>query len=601
MFPFRLMIPLLATGLFPALAQGATVAVVATGDDAVTTGRVQWAVEQQLASVTDVELLPTQVIATSALAESGRPPWPQLDPALESESQRLFDEVKKAYYLGDLKDALVRLRDVEERVASAPASASGLRARVELWRTAINLGAGRKNAALLAAREALRIRPALKVDLSVFSPQVEALVNDARNELTLVTASFQGLPEGGQIRINFGPPATADEAPLPRGEHLLSARAPGYRYVEQKSTIEDGSTVDIHLPIALKDSTDRVVRAAFRRGTVTAEARRRFAQVLDADLLVLVLDEGGTTATNSRAMVVALRQDAPVVVSPTLPASPQGQAELASWVGVQARRLVLPGASEGGARGWHVAVTGSVLVAQLTRNVDWEGCGPNCIDSLKLPGQGVDITLNAAQGQLLLMVEAMFLRHPGPLEVTNVFPDAPECASGGCSVDGPTSIGGRAGVAYRLRTVHSESVDTEITLGLGAVYLKHNARDVVDQLGPIHALPTYQHVAPEVRTTGELHVHGLTLGGQIAVAPIGAWTESPVGTTGVSVTRALAWEARLKATIRSGHWQLGVGAGTRTHQASFSGTATTRLDPAPNNATLRDVTQSVMVLFTRSF
>ena len=557
-------------------------ALVVTSQDTAGAGALQRRLEAKLAG----SVIPAEVLA-KRLAVAARAP--STDPVLQREAERLFEATQKAFYGGNLDDAVARIADLDKLTLDTPALPMRERGRMLLWRAAVFLEVPvTKAAADAPVREALALVPDLVVDERSFPPQLVALATRTRKSLRRVTLTISGLPAGAAMRVDdldLPAPAIAG-APfvvsVPGGRHRLQAWAAGFDTATIAVEVPLDVTLTLHLPLAL-DPADALALAESATGTAADERLAALARKLDVGVLAVV------TQRSVGATIAAFVWRGTIERAPAFPATAAGEDSLALWL---AQRLASKSSSKPPrpprARGdGALALTPAVAAIGAVRTYDVAGKGSGY--SAMFGGAGLRASGVGTWRSVLATAEASYVSY-ALSPATADLADGRRATGNGGSTTTFLAAGG-----WRLQSTGFSPYAVA-----GASLEQHTANDLVTSGGSLHFFPSHRRVALEVLAGVTWPRSFGVLQGRVMVQPYSTYEESPSANGGSpSPQIGVGWELGLERP--RGAWLLSARARGERRSVDFRGTADAPLSPSVRDARVTETNHSLLITAGRKF
>lgn len=546
--------------------------VLAVSDDVDAAARLQYQLEQWFPEAGGAERL------RAALGAPSRVKAPQLSKQDRELVDNLMSQAKDAYYQGELDRALGLLNAVavvHKRQKRIPADDL---IEFHTWRVSVNLAKGDRETARLAADDALALDPDLKVDLGVFNPLVQDLIDEVRAGLPVGELRAEGLPGDAVVWVDDR--KVELPARVPPGRHRVVVWAPRLKPVESYVEVRARRARKLGLVPPVNVSP---VRMDHRR-ELMALGRR------SAALPLLVVQPKG------EGLVAALVSDAEV--STTEMAERKGP-ELVAWVEQQREALQVAAGTRAPVEGMQVLADGSVLLALRSRKVKWDDCSGSRCPRFTVGGIGPQVDLRALKKRLYLTGRAEFVSyHLSQLKVTNeaVPPLSPEQHS--FEVNAGGTLTGRAGVGRAL-IAPGRLGEGRLLAATGGLLVVHRAgRDVVDG-GSVGIFPSSTRLGADLR--GSYHdrlAPTLSLDAELGWQPFNFVAEHPAGTTGER-PHGGGFDWMVRASFVDAPWDLSVGVTGRYQTTRFADVGDSRLVPTPEDAKESNIVHALTITLTR--
>lgn len=560
----------------------ASVGLVATGADPATAGGLQRRLEAKLSgAVTPAGVLGKR-LATGAAAQA-----PATDLVLQREADRLLEATQKAYYDGNLDEALVRIADLDKLTADAPTLPMRDRALMLLWRAAVLLEKQATQAAAEdPAREALTFAlvPELVVDERSFPPQLVALAARARKSLKPVKLTIAGLPDGAGLRVDdVDVPAPAPGTPFTvrvnTGRHRLQAWAPGFDATTISADVPADVVMTSNLPLAL-DPADALALAETAAGRTAAARLNALAKKLGVDVLVVA-----TQRTAGAPISAFVWRGSRAELAEPVPPTAAGEDALASWIAQRIAPKEVAVRTPSGGRRFSLEPSIAAIGAVRTRDVQGEGGGY----AATFGGAGTRLSATGTWQALLATGEISYLSY-ALSPVTADLPDGENARGSGGSTTAVALAGGWHRAAARFSPFAR----------LGASYEDHEANDLSTPSGALGFFPSHQRLSLEIHGGTSWEQPFGVLRGTLTVQPWSSYAESPTS-SGHSPAPGvgLGWELGLERP--RGPWLLSAQyRGART-TVGFRGRADAPIAPALAGVTVTETSHALSLTAGRRF
>lgn len=560
----------------------AGVGLVATGADPATSGGLQRRLEAKLAgSVVPVDEL------GSRLAGGAPSHAPATDLVLQREADRLLEATKRAYYDGNLDQALARIADLDKLTADAAGVSMRDRALMLLWRATVLLEKQATQAAAESpAREALAyaLVPELVVDERSFPPQLVELASRVRKTLRPVKLTVAGLPPGAGLRVDdviaaAPAPGMPFMVSVKAGRHRLQAWAPGFAATTISADVPTDVVMTSSLPLALA-AADALALAETAAGRPSADRLNALAKTLGVDVLAVAVQRTAGAPISAFIWRSSRAQSAQPV-----PPTPAGEDALALWIAQRIApkpgRVGAPRASE------PTALTPSVAAIGAVRTRDVRGTGGGY--AATFGGAGARVSALGTWRSWLGAAEVSYVSYA----LSPVTADLPE--GGEADGHGGATVAAALAGGWRLRGAGFSPF-----VSAGPSFERHEARDLATPEGTLHFFPSHQRVSLDVHAGATWTRAFGVLQARLTVQPWSLYRESP-GSSGRSPAPApgLGWELGLERP--RGPWILSGRYRGERRTVGFSGTADAALSPTLRDVTVTETSHAISVTAGRRF
>ncbi len=304
--------PLLAAAALLAAVESASpqgpesrLGVLCLGPDASAAGDLQRVLELRLNALKEVRVVGASDIAEKVGASLTPPIAP--DPALEKEKVDLLATVRDAYYRNDAPRALEHIAKLELLRERSPVREADKEIKIRLWKAAIYMALERPDTAESEAMEALKLDPALEVDLETYKPSLAKEVARIKKKIAKpVRVTVTDLPAGSTIDVD-GIRVGSSFSVLP-GKHRITVRAPHRREWSREMDVKADLSLRPSLALAIESGISNALSHAIWESSIDAPAAQALTNLFGqtgADWVLVVATRIEPTA-DVRALLVSL-------------------------------------------------------------------------------------------------------------------------------------------------------------------------------------------------------------------------------------------------------------------------------------------------------